>query len=207
MVRRAARATAYFSSARSVGVVFRVSSTMMCPPRPRRTDGASVAMPDSRWRKLSAVRSPTSSVRADADDFRHDVSGMAGRAVAATGDLASGSSGRNHSNATSRPATTQSAFTRNPPRASRGHRLGRVRRDVAGVDILVHGPADDVLVVARIKRRQPRDAGLARRLPSASYPTTRSLALACGRLELRTRSAARRSASTCGISAAGLRPP
>ena len=56
--------TAYFSSTRSVGVVLRVSRIVMRPPAASTNRRARVAMPESRCRKLSAVRSPTSSARA-----------------------------------------------------------------------------------------------------------------------------------------------
>ena len=52
--------TAYFSSARSVGVVFRVSRIVMRPAGGSTNWRVRVAMPDKRCRKLSAVRSPAS---------------------------------------------------------------------------------------------------------------------------------------------------
>ena len=46
---------------------------VMRPPLASTKRRARVAMPDSRCRKLSAVRSPTSSARADCVDLRDDL--------------------------------------------------------------------------------------------------------------------------------------
>ena len=75
--------TAYFSSARSVGVVLRVSRTVMRPPAASTNRRARVAMPESRCRKLSAVRSPISSARAEPRHLGDLVAGAAAVAVAA----------------------------------------------------------------------------------------------------------------------------
>ncbi len=65
-------ATAAFSSVLSPGVVLRVSSTTVPVPSTSRTKrAASVAIPDRRPRKLSAVRSPVSSAPAAAFDREH----------------------------------------------------------------------------------------------------------------------------------------
>ena len=57
--------TAYFSSARSPGVVLRVSVTRTLAPSAAATNACvSVAMPDRCCRKFSAVRSPASSAAA-----------------------------------------------------------------------------------------------------------------------------------------------
>ena len=57
--------TAYFSSARAPGVVLRVSVMRSLAPSAAATKAwVRVAMPDSRCRKFSAVRSPASSAAA-----------------------------------------------------------------------------------------------------------------------------------------------
>jgi hypothetical protein len=56
--------TAYFSSVRRPGVVFLVSSTLQGKSLMASTYlRVKVAVPDNRWRKLSAVRSDKSSAR------------------------------------------------------------------------------------------------------------------------------------------------
>ena len=105
----------------------------MRPPAASTNRRARVAMPDSRCRKLSAVRSPTSSARAAPTTSAISSPGAhRSPSLLPRGRLRRrGSSWRNASNATSRPATTQSAFTRNTPRARCGRRHGRVGGDVA----------------------------------------------------------------------------
>ena len=65
--------TAYFSSARSVGVVFRVSRMVMRPPAASTKRRVSVAMPDSRCSRFSAVRSARQHRAGRAADLGDDV--------------------------------------------------------------------------------------------------------------------------------------
>ena len=74
--------TAYFSSARSVGVVLRVSRTVMRPPAASTNRRVSVAMPERRCRKLSAVRSAVSISAAAPAHLGDDGAGLAAIAVA-----------------------------------------------------------------------------------------------------------------------------
>ena len=153
-----------------------------------------VAMPDSRWRKLSAVRSPMSSARAAPATCRAIVAGAAAFAVlpAHAAPCTPGSSCRKVSSATSSPARTQSALTTNTPRARCSGGDGGVGRDVAGRDDL---PPSARRTMSRYGSGTSRGGRL--HIPRRESPAARRLATskAC------TRSADRRSASTCGISA------
>ena len=130
-------ATAAFSSARSPGVVLRVSSTrapVPCTSRAARAD--SVATPDRCARKFSAVRSPVNSARARAEiDSTGPPCSRHTPSVTSRSKLASGSSAANAASAASRPKIVPGAFCviSALPRV-RSHR--RQRRHVARADVL-----------------------------------------------------------------------
>ena len=95
----------------------------MRPPLASTNWRVRVATPQSRWRKFKAVRSPTSSVRAEPltvamrSPAPHALpSGLAASHAGAGADIAA-ATWRNVSKATSRPATTHDAFARRMPRA------------------------------------------------------------------------------------------
>ena len=156
MVAAAAARTAYFSSARSPGVVLRVSRIVAPVPSSASTNRrVSVAMPERRPRRLSAVRSPVRTARrgprgARRPSGRSDRVAVGGERLEAHGrDRARG----RRSAATSRPQTTPGSLSRicavqvasagttarssgrrcrRPPRARRDRRSRQLHRSSTG---------------------------------------------------------------------------
>ncbi len=166
--------TAYFSRARSVGVVLRVSRIVIVPPLASTNCRASVAMPDRCCRMFSAVRSPESSARAL--PVRWPIVTPASHV----------SPSRNcHSAPTSRIELDEH-FERDIEAGERAGRLdqegaarpialadNRVRRDIAAGEILCQRAPHEVAIVARLKpagRRQTAPRRKGRRRFFARWP-------------------------------------
>ena len=184
------------------GVVLRVSRTMMRPAAASTKRRARVAMPESRCRKLSAVRSAVSSAARGADDLG-DLRRPAAHASPSRVSAVTRTRGVELPEGLERDVEAGEhavgAFTRKTPRARDVGGDRRVGRDVA-------------------PRRRPRRARGGRCRGRPRGPAVPTAITACGaRLVARrrgsraarrpavsnacTRSAARRSASTIGISA------
>ena len=179
----------------------------MRPPAASTNRRVSVAMPDSRCRKLSAVRSAVSSAAADAAHFGDDVARRAALAVGACDceRRTAGSSCRNASTATSRPARRSRDLARNTPRARCRRIDRRLGRDVAPAEILGERAADDLAIERR--DRAARTARVFMRRVSGTVSAGASVDVHLQRLRRPPISSrwispdARRSASTDGSSA------
>ena len=135
-------ATAAFSSVLSPGVVLRVSSTTVPVPSTSRTKrAASVAIPDRRPRKLSAVRSPVSSAPAKPSiESTGPPCSRQTPSCAKRSKRTSGSSSAEHASAASKPKIVPGAFCVISARA---------RASAATVALVVTSPAPTSSAKAR----------------------------------------------------------
>ena len=152
--------TAYFSSARSSGVVLRVSSTVMRPSAASTNWRASVAVPVSRCTKLRAVRSAVSRPAAWPRNSATTSPGSQRSPSQRSRRISTPASHcRNASHATSRPARTHGRLgdehRRRPlPRLHCGR-----RRHVAAPDVFGQRLPDQVAIGVRGERlRRPGHA-------------------------------------------------
>ena len=157
--------TAYFSSARSLGVVFRVSRIVIRPPDASTKRRVSVAMPDSRCRKLSATRSAVSSARAGPRTSPMTVPGS----HAAPSSTRARQHGRRIDELEGRGGDRQASdderdFASSTPWPRAPARHGGLRRDVARADVLGQRAADEIAIDAGHRSGTYGAYGLARRI-------------------------------------------
>ena len=128
----------------------------MRPPAASTNRRARVAMPDSRCRKLSAVRSPTSSARRRPDDLGDRLAGTAALAVAlrATATCTAGLELAERLERDVEAGEHAVGLDEEDAAGPHDRRHGRVGRDVAAADVFLERAPDDVAVERRIERAQ-----------------------------------------------------